>query len=101
MGGSSLSVPLWSRQFCVFDQNLGFHLAWRGQRDLQNGWQSANVTHNGKKKVKVFPPHFLGLTGQNIGVIEVNYGAENLFAQPADPRFRHQIGPLKVKNFAA
>ena len=40
----------------------------------------------------------LGLTGQNIGVIEVNYGAENLFAQPADPRFRHQIGPLKVKK---
>ena len=78
-----------------------FHLAWRGQRDLQNGWQSANVTHNGKKKVKVFPPHFLGLTGQNIGVIEVNYGAENLFAQPADPRFRHQIGPLKVKIFAS
>ena len=101
MGGSSLFVPLWLRQFCVFDQNLGFHLAWRGQRDLQNGWQSANVTHNGKKKVKVFPTHFLGLTGQNIGAVEVNYGADAFFAKLADPRFRHQIGPLKERNFVA
>ena len=82
MGSSSLSVPLWLRQFCVFDQNLGFHLAWRGQRDLQNGSQSANVTHNGKKKAKVFPTHFLGLAGQNIGVIEVNYGADAFLHSP-------------------
>ena len=47
--------------------------------------------------MKVFPPHFLGLTGQNIGVIEVNYGAENLFSEPADARFRPQIGALKLK----
>ena len=32
-----------------------------------------------------------------MGVIEVNYGAVNLFAQPADARFRPQIGALKVK----
>ena len=32
-----------------------------------------------------------------MGVIEVNYGAENLFSEPADARFRPQIGALKLK----